>query len=145
VALDTFEVEDTTGEVEKRLHQFNRDLTEILEGKATLKTLLTQRNESKWVHRKVLPKVPVEVKVNNQDSDFFTIIEIVGEDRLGILFEMTQALTDHGCNIYFARISTLGNRIVDVFYVQNEWGEKIVESEKANHLKQLLLNRLTPL
>jgi hypothetical protein len=35
--------------------------------------------------------------------------------------------------------------VVDVFYVQDEWGEKIVKPEKANHLKQLLLNRLTPL
>lgn len=143
IALDTFEVEDVTEEIERRLHQFNRDLTEILEGKATLKDLLFRRNESRWVDRKVLPKVVAEVKINNKDSDFFTIIEITGKDRLGILFEMTQALTDHGCNIYFARISTLGNRVVDVFYVQDEWGEKIVEPEKANHLKQLLLNRLT--
>jgi [protein-PII] uridylyltransferase len=64
---------------------------------------------------------------------------------LGVLYEITQALTDCGCDIHFARISTLGNRVVDVFYVQDEWGEKIVKPEKANHLKQLLLNRLTPL
>ncbi|MBS3917810.1 MAG: [protein-PII] uridylyltransferase [Deltaproteobacteria bacterium] len=145
VALDTFYVEDPTGEIERRLQQFKKDLKEILSGKVSLKLLLSQREESGWIQKKVIPKVPGEAKVNNQDSDFYTIIEITGEDRLGILFELTQALTDHGCNIYFARISTLGNRIVDVFYVQDEWGEKIVEPEKANHLKQLLLNRLTPL
>ncbi|MBM4338502.1 MAG: [protein-PII] uridylyltransferase [Deltaproteobacteria bacterium] len=143
VALDTFEVEDATGEIEQRLDQFKKDLTEILEGKATLKNLLTQRNESKWTHRKVLPKVVTEVKINNQDSDFFTIIEITGEDRLGILFEMTQALTDHGCNIYFARISTLGNRIVDVFYVQDTWGEKIEEAHKIDLLQKTILQKLT--
>jgi [protein-PII] uridylyltransferase len=142
VALDTFEVEDATGEIERRLQQFKKDVTEVLEGKASLKNLLKQRNESKWAGHKVVPKVPTEVKVDNQDSDFFTIIEITGEDRLGILFEMTQALTDHGCNIYFARISTLGNRIVDVFYVQDEWGEKIERKEKIAQLKQLLLQRL---
>jgi [protein-PII] uridylyltransferase len=143
VALDTFEVEDAAEEIEQRLHQFNGDLMEILEGKTSLKDLLVQRNESKWVHRKVLPKVPAEVKINNQDSDFFTIIEITGEDRLGILFELTQALTDHGCNIYFARISTLGNRIVDVFYVQDTWGEKIEETPKMDLLQKTLLQRLT--
>lgn len=143
IALDTFEVEDATGEIGQRLHQFHKDLTEILEGKTALKNLLERRNESKWVHRKVLPKVPAEVKINNQDSDFFTIIEITGEDRLGILFDLTQALTDHGCNIYFARISTLGNRIVDVFYVQDEWGEKIEETPKKDLLQKTLLQRLT--
>jgi [protein-PII] uridylyltransferase len=143
IALDTFEVEDATGEIEQRLHQFGKDLMEILEGKAALKNLLAQRNESKWVHRKVLPKVSPEVKINNQDSDFFTIIEITGEDRLGILFELTQALTDHGCNIYFARISTLGNRIVDVFYIQDTWGEKIEDAHKMDLLQKTLLQRLT--
>jgi [protein-PII] uridylyltransferase len=143
VALDTFEVEDATGEIERRLRQFDQDLTEVLEGRASLQNLLKQRNESKWAGQKVVPKVPADIKINNQDSDFFTIIEITGEDRLGILFEITQALTDHGCNIYFARISTLGNRIVDVFYVQDEWGEKIEKREKIDHLKQLLIQRLT--
>jgi len=143
IALDTFNVEDVTGEIEQRLRQFNEDLTEILEGKATLNNLLLRRNESKWVDRKVLPKVVAEVKINNQDSDFFTIIEITGEDRLGILFELTQALTDHGCNIYFARISTLGNRIVDVFYVQDTWGEKIEEAHKIDLLQKTILQKLT--
>jgi UTP:GlnB (protein PII) uridylyltransferase len=56
---------------------------------------------------------------------------------------MTQALTDHGCNIFFARISTLGNRIVDVFYVQDTWGEKIEERQKVDQLKQTLQRQLT--
>ncbi len=145
VALDTFYVEDPTGEIERRLQQFKKDLKEILSGKISLKLLLSQREESGWIQKKVIPKVPGEAKVNNRDSDFYTIIEITGEDRLGVLYEITQALTDCGCDIHFARISTLGNRVVDVFYVQDEWGEKIVEPEKVNHLKQLLLNRLTPL
>jgi len=145
VALDTFYVEDPTGEIERRLQQFKKDLKDILSGKISLKLLLSQREESGWIQKKVIPKVPGEAKVNNRDSDFYTIIEITGEDRLGVLYEITQALTDCGCDIHFARISTLGNRVVDVFYIQDEWGEKIVEPEKANHLKQLLLNRLTPL
>jgi [protein-PII] uridylyltransferase len=95
------------------------------------------------IHQKVIPGVPAEVKVDNLDSDFFTIIEVTGEDRLGILYEITQVLTDHGCNISFSRISTLGNRLIDVFYVQDQWGEKIEEKPKVDHLKQVLLNRLT--
>ncbi len=144
VALDAFYVEDPTGEIDRRLQQFKKDLNEILGGNISLKLLLSQREESGWIQKKVIPKVHREVKVNNQDSDFYTIIEITGQDRLGVLYEITQALTDHGCNISFARISTLGNRIVDVFYVQDEWGEKIAEPRKVDHLKQLLLNRLTP-
>lgn len=138
-ALDTFEVEDATGEVERRLRQFKEDLVQILEGKSSPQDLLKQKNESKWAGRKVVPKVPAEIRVDNQDSDFFTIIEITGEDRLGILFELTQALTDSGCDIHFASISTLGNRIVDVFYVQDTWGEKLTDPHKISRLKTTLL------
>ena len=82
--------------------------------------------------------MPEEVKINNQDSDFYTIVEVIGEDRVGILYEITQALTDHGCDIHFARVSTLGNRIVDVFYVQDTWGEKIEEENRIDQLKKTL-------
>jgi [protein-PII] uridylyltransferase len=86
-----------------------------------------------------------EVKINNLDSDFYTIIEIIGEDRLGILYEITDALTDFGCDIHFARISTLGNSIVDVFYVQDPLGEKIKEKNRTDQLKKTILYQLTPL
>jgi [protein-PII] uridylyltransferase len=143
VALDTFSVEDSTQEIERRLQQFKKDLEAILTGKTSLKDLLSQRKESNGLQKKVMPKVPVELKVNNDDSGFFTIIEVTGEDRLGILYEITQALTDHGCNIHFARISTLGNRIVDVFYVQNTWGEKIEGESRIDLLRQTLLGQLS--
>jgi len=144
VALDIFQVEDATRELEHRLPQFQKDLREILSGTVALKTLFSQRREMNSIHSKVIPGVSAEVKVDNLDSDFYTIIEVTGQDRLGILYEITRALTDHGCNISFARIATLGNRIVDVFYVQDEWGEKIVEKQRTENLRESLLRRLTP-
>ncbi len=143
VAVDTFYVEDATQDVERRLYHFKKDLEEILNGKVSLKELVSKRKESSSIQQKVIPKVLGDVKVNNEDSDFYTIVEVAGEDRRGVLYAITQALTDHGCDIQFARISTFGNRIVDVFYVQDTWGEKIEGKQKVEHLKQTLLRRLT--
>ena len=143
IALDTFWVEDATKDIERRLQQFKNDLEEILGGKVQLKELLSKRKEPNGIKQKVIPRVSVEVKVNNQDSDFYSIVEVTGQDRMGILYEITQALTDSGCEIHFARVSTLGNRIVDVFYIQDEWGEKIEEKSKMDRLKRTVLNRLT--
>jgi [protein-PII] uridylyltransferase len=142
-ALDTFWVEDGTKDIERRLRQFKKDLKKVVTGEVPLKDLLFERIESNGIKQKIIPRVSGEVKINNQDSDFYTIVEITGEDRLGILYEITQALTDHGCDIHFARISTLGNRIVDVFYVQDEWGEKIEEKNKIDQLKKTVFYRLT--
>jgi [protein-PII] uridylyltransferase len=143
VVLDTFWVEDATQNIKRRLEQFKKDLGEILAGNVSLRDLLSKRKESNGIKQKVFPRVPGEVKINNQDSDFYTIVEVVGEDRLGILYEITQALTDYGCDIHFARISTLGNRIVDVFYVQDEWGEKISEKNRIDRLRRTVLSRVT--
>jgi len=142
VVLDTFYVEDPTEEVERRLQHFKRDIEEILSKKIPVKELFPNKEEPNPNPHKIIPGVVAEVRVDNRDSDFYTIIEITGEDRLGILYEITQALTDHGCNISFARISTLVNGIVDVFYVQDEWGEKIVEKQKIENLRESLLRRL---
>lgn len=142
VALDTFWVEDATKDIKSRLQQFKKDLMEMLSGKIFLKDLLSKRKVSNGIKQKVIPRVPEEVKINNQDSDFYTIVEVIGEDRVGILYDITQALTDHGCDIHFARVSTLGNRIVDVFYVQDAWGEKIEEKNRIDQLKRTLF-RLT--
>jgi [protein-PII] uridylyltransferase len=142
VALDTFWVEDATKDIKSRLQQFKKDLVEMLSGKIFLKDLLSKRKVSNGIKQKVIPRVPEEVKINNQDSDFYTIVEVIGEDRVGILYEITQALTDHGCDIHFARVSTLGNRIVDVFYIQDAWGEKIEEKNRIDQLKKTLF-RLT--
>jgi [protein-PII] uridylyltransferase len=144
IVLDTFWVADATRNTDRRLGEFKKDLEDILAGKVSLRDLLAKRKESNGIKQKVIPRVPQEVRVNNEDSDFYTIVEVMGEDRLGILYEITQALTDHGCDIHFARISTLGNRIVDVFYVQDEWGEKIREKNRTDQLKRTILSRLTP-
>jgi [protein-PII] uridylyltransferase len=143
IVLDTFWVEDATKDIDRRLQQFKKDLEEILGGKSSVKDLLSKRKESNRIIQKVIPRVSGEVKINNLDSDFYTIIEITGEDRLGILYEITDALTDFGCNFHFARISTLGNRIVDVFYVQDEYGEKIEDRNRIDQLKKTVLQHLT--
>jgi [protein-PII] uridylyltransferase len=142
VALDTFHVEGITGETERHLKQFKKDLEDILNGVNSMKELIAQREEKTLIPLKVIPKVSEEVEIDNRDSDFYTIIGVTGEDRLGILYEITQVLIDYGCDVHFARISTLGNRIVDVFYVQDTWGEKIEGKQKVDHLKKILLNRL---
>jgi len=144
IALDTFWVQDVTKDIERRLEQFKKGLEGILSGKVSLRDLLSKRKESNGIRQKVVPRVRGEVEINNQDSGFHTIIEVFGEDRLGILYELTQALTDHGCDIHFARISTLGNRIVDVFYVQDEFGEKMQDKNQTDRLRKTVLNLLAP-
>ena len=144
IVLDTFQVEDGTGDIQSRLQHFGETLEEVLGSETSLEKLLLKREDPASSFQKIVPRVPASIRINNQDSDFYTIIELTAEDRLGILYEMAHALMNHQCDIHFARISTYGNRAVDVFYVQDILGQKIEETGKLHALTETLSHLLSP-
>lgn len=78
------------------------------------------------------------VKILNDVSAHFNIIEIRGQDRPGILTLLTEELANLRLNIDFARIITQGNRVTDIFYVTDENGEKIEDEQLIKQTKQAL-------
>ena len=74
------------------------------------------------------------VLIDNNASDTFTVIEVNGRDRPGFLHVVTRALTRMNLQIASAHITTYGERAVDVFYVKDLFGLKVVNQDK---LKQV--------
>lgn len=72
--------------------------------------------------------VPPRVIVDNSYSNTFTVVEINGLDRVGLLHGLTEALFHLNLNIASAHITTYGEKAIDVFYVTDLTGAKI-ESE----------------
>ena len=72
--------------------------------------------------------------IDNNASDTFTVIEVNGRDRPGFLHIVTRALTRLNLQIASAHITTYGERAVDVFYVKDLFGLKVVNADK---LKQV--------
>ena len=58
-----------------------------------------------------------EVSINNQWSNRYTVVEVTGLDRPGLLYELTATLSKLNLNIASAHVATFGERVVDVFYV----------------------------
>jgi [protein-PII] uridylyltransferase len=82
---------------------------------------------------------PDEVVVDNDTSDYHTIVEVFTYDRLGLLYAVTQALFDLQLSINIAKISTKVDQVVDVFYVQDFFGQKLVDDDQIKELKDALL------
>jgi [protein-PII] uridylyltransferase len=71
-------------------------------------------------------------------SGSHTVIEVNGRDRPGLLFELTRALTRLNLQVSSAKISTYGEKVVDVFYVKNLFGHKIEHSAKLAEIQRAL-------
>ena len=83
-----------------------------------------------------------EVLIHNGWSDSHTAIEVVGLDRPGLLYDLTSALARLNLNIASAHISTYGERAVDVFYVSDLTGGKVVHSGRQETVTKRLLEAL---
>ena len=65
-----------------------------------------------------------------------------GRDRPGLLFDLASTLKDLGLVIHSAHISTYGERVVDVFYVKDIFGMKIMHKGKRRRIRERLLSTL---
>lgn len=79
------------------------------------------------------------VKIDNQSSSSFTIIEVYAEDRPALLYDITRTLADFEINIARAMISTRQGQLIDVFYVQNNQGNKVMEAKNLEEIRQALV------
>jgi [protein-PII] uridylyltransferase len=84
--------------------------------------------------------VPPQVFVDNDASVMHTVIEVNGRDRLGFLYDVTRAITGLGLQISSAKIATWGERAVDVFYVKDVFGHKILSEGKLRLVREQLLS-----
>jgi len=76
-------------------------------------------------------RVKPKVAFNNDASQSATLIEIVAEDRPGLLYDLSRAITSAGCNIEVVLIDTEAHRALDVFYV-TRLGSKLTPELKTD-------------
>ena len=84
-------------------------------------------------------QIEPEITINNSLSNRFSVIEVAGLDRRGLLFSLTAVLSHLDINIASAHIATFGERAADVFYVTDFDGEKIVEAERKEAIRSAIL------
>jgi [protein-PII] uridylyltransferase len=80
-----------------------------------------------------------DVSINNQWSHRYTVVEVTGLDRPGLLYEVTTTISKLNLNIASAHVATFGERVVDVFYVTDLLGAKISSPTRQAAIKRALL------
>jgi [protein-PII] uridylyltransferase len=142
VAVDLFEVE---GAFEPQIHEerwreFRSVLRKVLEGRISLDHRVDDKRRHYPSPRR---PSPVTVTMNEDASDFFTVIEVGAPDRIGLLYDITRTLADLHLNVHLAKVATYTDRVVDTFYVRDELGRKVGRSAERE-IESAFRARLEP-
>ena len=142
MALDTFWIQDTVGSAYEETHRLTRLsslIEQALSGQIDIKAEIAQAGFGHMPLRMRAIHVPPRVVIDNGASNTFTVIEINGRDRPGLLHDVTAAMSRENLQIASAHITTYGVRAVDVFYVKDLFGLKITDKKRLEEIRESLL------
>jgi [protein-PII] uridylyltransferase len=117
VVVDTFMFSDPHRTLELNPPEVDRlrgIVRKVVEGKQDATKLLRGRPKPLLPSR---TRLKPRVAFNNEASETATLIEIVAEDRPGLLYDLARAMSEQGCNIEVVLINTEAHKALDVFYV----------------------------
>lgn len=86
-------------------------------------------------------EVGADIRILHDASNASTVVEVRGPNELGLLYAITAGLADLDLDIHVAKIDTLGDRVVDVFYVRSQWGSKL-SAGQAKEVPRAILHRM---
>jgi len=143
IALDTFFVNDArTGNLGAREQhdKFAALLEKVLDGDdVDLRTLIARQANNRPVYQAYAGEQMVtEISFDNEASDARTLIEIETEDRLGLLYAISQTFAKLAVDIAGARIVTERGAAIDTFYVRELDGGKIISGERQKLIESQL-------
>jgi [protein-PII] uridylyltransferase len=82
---------------------------------------------------------PPAVEITNDESDFYTIVDVSADDRLGLLYDLTSTIAAEGLEIYISKAATVMDQVADTFYLKDEERKKITDPERLARLQRCLL------
>jgi [protein-PII] uridylyltransferase len=142
VAIDLFTVEPTFPgqEVEEhRWRQMRAALRKALEGRISLDHSVREKRRH---YRRPAGGVPVEVHVDNEASDFATVVDVSAPDRIGLLFDLARTFHELALDVHLAKVATYGSRVVDAFYVRELSGGKVEAPRRRREIEAAVVARL---
>lgn len=145
VALDVFEVKAPLDRIfeDEVWDRVRIDLNAALREELALEFALGEKLRAYQSVQRQISRVPDRIVVDNEASDFFTIVEVYTHDFPGLLYRITDALYRCKLDIWVAKIGTKGDQVVDVFYVRDFDGQKVTDQKEVAAIRKTIMEVLT--
>jgi [protein-PII] uridylyltransferase len=140
VVVDTFFFTDRFRTLELNVPEwdrFKRSVADVLNGEADLERMMRDRMRSESKSGAKV-KVDTRVEIDDESSTTSTLVQIIAQDRLGLLHRISSRFSHQDCNIEIALIDTEGQMAIDVFYLTSN-GAKLNPNKEAALKSDLLL------
>lgn len=146
VVVDTFRVIDTdfSGPIPvERIEEISDLIRRVLRREESIDDLF--RRNRRFGSDEFNPAhsdLPTRVAIDTDSSDSRTIVDVFAHDRPGLLYRVARALHQLNVSVDLAKISTNFDQVVDVFYLTEQDGRKIVEESRLEEIRTRLLETL---
>lgn len=145
VAVEVFTVEVARGTWPDTA-KLRRDLSAVLADELAIGERLSERERVYPLRRHSAAHLPVsDVTVDNEASETATVLEVRAPDEIGLLHRITRALFNAGLDVVSARVSTLGEMVVDAFYVRESGGTKLTDPDRLRLVTVAIEEEIGPL
>jgi [protein-PII] uridylyltransferase len=141
LALEIYRVATPDGDEDVRAQRwarFEASLARVLAGEQRVEDLIAKQRLARGV-RSIASHTPPSVAVRNDVSDFYTVIDVNADDRLGLLYDLTRTIAAHGLEIYVSKATTVLDQAADSFYVKTADQKRLLDPDDVERLQQDLL------
>jgi [protein-PII] uridylyltransferase len=134
VAIEVFTVDMTLGTWPDTA-RLRYDLAAVLSDPTAVGERLSERGRIYPQRHQRAAHVPgIDIRVDNDASVSATVLEVRAPDEIGLLHRITRTLFDAELDVVSARVSTLGELVVDAFYVRESSGAKLTEPDRITEI-----------
>ncbi|MCS5636278.1 MAG: HD domain-containing protein [Myxococcota bacterium] len=141
LALEIYRLASPPGGPEEREFawgEFEKSLRGVLEGSVAVDPLVRRARRPLGGPLPPAQKSP-RVIISNTESDFYTLVDVIADDRIGLLYDVTRCLGDHDLEIFISKAATIKDQVTDTFYLKDAEGRKLRDAEALERLREALL------
>ena len=133
IVMDTFYFTDRFRTLEMNLQEWDRlkkSIASVVKGEADVARMLRDRLKSEKAHGTKV-KIVTQIDFDDSCSAHSTMMQVLTQDRPGLLYRMCSVVSQHKCNIEIALIETEGQMAIDVLYLTSGGAKLSAERQSA--------------